>query len=369
MLGYYAMSITGSSHTGVNKPCEDASEVRRLSQGWIAAAVADGLGSVKHGKVGAETAVATALRFVEEHLPLKWHDESLIAALRLAYIAADKAIWKIADEHSEKVQEYDTTLTMAIYNGVNVVYGHVGDGGIITLSRYGEFAQLTTAQKGEAFNETAPLRHGPEYWEFGKTRDSTCALLLMTDGIYDKVCLPILAKTDTPILIDRVRPFMDTNVLLAKTEKDFKEAEVQFHAFFSKEKAWDITDDKTIVGIINTDEKPRHKEYPKPNWEALKKIQEEGLNTHTTPSKGPQADAPPPPREQQPARSPTSPSPPPGDAGKATGKVAGKAMGTQERKTSPAGKKDPAPKHGGLFGRLLKPKEEPRETWEPLKRR
>lgn len=279
MLGYYGMSLQGNSHIANRIECQDAHAVKRVEK-WIVAAIADGLGSAKHSATGAKTAVDTLVRFVEENLPERWNEKDLGAALRLAYGAALRAVKKIAEEQKQDIKEYDTTLTAVIYNGVNVVYGHVGDGGVVTLSKYGDFSILTTAQKGEEHNMTVPLRMGGEYWNFGTSRDSVCALFMMTDGVFDVACPVQLAKREPPIYVKFVRSFMDVNILPVKTQKDFDEAQSEIKAFFTGKETNDITDDKTVVGIINTDEKPEVKPdayYAEPDWEGIKKIQDDGL--------------------------------------------------------------------------------------------
>jgi serine/threonine protein phosphatase PrpC/cell division protein FtsL len=279
MLGYYGMSLVGRSHLADEIPCQDAHGVKRLGENLIAAAIADGLGSAKYSDIGSTTAVETVLHFIEENMPLKWHEDTLKAMLLMAYTTAFKAIRKIAEEQGCDVREYDTTLTTLIYNGVNAVYYHVGDGGIIALSKYGEYSMLTSPQKGEEHNMTVPLRRGPDYWVFGSSKESICSLLMMTDGIYDIACPPKLAKSEQPIWIQFIRPFMDTNKLPVKTEEDFKKVRDSREAFFSgdDEIVKAITDDKTMVAVINTDEKPELKDYPSPDWSSMQKKEQAGL--------------------------------------------------------------------------------------------
>ena len=74
MLGYYKMSIIGTAHQAKKDGvCQDASDVVVLKNGWVVAAIADGLGSAKKSEVGSTTAVKTVLSFVSENHPDKWH--------------------------------------------------------------------------------------------------------------------------------------------------------------------------------------------------------------------------------------------------------------------------------------------------------
>ena len=86
MLGYYKMSIIGTAHQAKeNGICQDASDVIELDNGWVVAAIADGLGSAKRSDLGSKTAVHTVLSFVSDNYPDQWHEESLISLLRTAY--------------------------------------------------------------------------------------------------------------------------------------------------------------------------------------------------------------------------------------------------------------------------------------------
>jgi len=273
MIGYYKMSLIGSSHLSeLDGVCQDSSGIKLLSNGWVVAAIADGLGSSKRSDIASDLAVKEILRFVEENLPEVWHEESLISLLRIAFHVALKKIKSVAKQSGNPIKDYDTTLTAIIYNGTNVVYGHVGDGGIITLSRYGDFSVLTIAQKGEEFNTVVPLRAAPDNWIFGESKEAVCSILLLTDGIFDIVCPWLLAKQEQKININYIRPFMDTNILSVKTAADFENVQKEIEEIFSGEQSKHITDDKTIVGIINTEIKPEIKPddyYKEPDWKLL----------------------------------------------------------------------------------------------------
>ena len=280
MIGHYKMSLTGTSHLAHHKKCQDACNVLTLKNGWVAAAIADGIGSAPKSDKGASSAVETVLRFIEENHPEKWHEKSLQALLMVAYHKAMTTISRLAQKNGDELSDYDTTLTVLLYNGTDAVYGHAGDGGIMALSPYGEFSVLTTAQKGEAFNETFPLRAGPDHWEFGRTSEDVCALLMMTDGVFDIAKPWPLAQTEQPVYVRYVRPFMDRNLLPVSGEADFERAQAEIRAFLCGEESQMITDDKTVVGIINTDVMPEIRPeayYREPDWEAMKKEHDERL--------------------------------------------------------------------------------------------
>ena len=273
MIGYYSLSIIGKSHQKKEgSVCQDAHCVKLLENGWVVAAIADGLGSASHSDVGSSIAVETVVKIVDESLPPEWNTEKVISLLRSAYDEALKLIKQKSIEDANSIRDYDTTLTTIIYNGVEVVFAHVGDGGIITLNNFGYFKIITTVQKGDAFNEVVPLRAGQDAWAFGSTSDPICAVLMLTDGIYDVACPPIISKTEQPIRINYVRQFMDRNKLQVNTVYDFVQLNRKVQQFYEGPGSDIITDDKTIVGIINTDIIPDVREegyYLEPDIKAL----------------------------------------------------------------------------------------------------
>jgi serine/threonine protein phosphatase PrpC len=273
MLGYYNLSLQGESHKKDGTVCQDASRIEKIPCGWIIAAIADGVGSAKHSDVGSSLAVHTVIEHISESCPAEWSVSELTAALRAAYKSSLEKITAKADDDGNDLSEYDTTLTAAIYNGSRLVYAHVGDGGIITLSKNGDFSMLTAPQKGEEFNSVSPLR-SEKSWEFGSNSDddSICAFAMVTDGIYDVVCPWLLSQQEQKIYINYIRPFMDRNLLKAGTTEDFEIIKTEAEGFLDSERNQNITDDKTVAVVINTDVMPAVKPdeyYAEPDWARL----------------------------------------------------------------------------------------------------
>jgi serine/threonine protein phosphatase PrpC len=292
MLGYYKMSLVGDSHLKSGNPvCQDASDVVTLSGGWVVAAVADGVGSAKYSQTGSFLAVARVLEFIEENKPERWHAESLKALMMTAFHRALKAIHARSSNDSNDFCDYDTTLTSVIYNGYDVVWGHVGDGGIIALTPFGEFKKLTDVQKGDSHNEVVPLRAGPREWVFGNSMESICALLLMTDGVYDVAVPWLIADKEMPINLRYVRWMMDTNVQQLKSKNDFLALQNEIRKFLGEHPNEIISDDKTVVGIINTDVIPEtqpEEYYREPDWEKLRNEKNAALYQETKPIEKPE---------------------------------------------------------------------------------
>lgn len=271
MLGFYNLSIQGTSHAAVDKVCQDAGDIIKLKNGWIAAVIADGVGSAEYSEIGSSVAVKSIIDYIN-NLDLKeWSIDELCETLKNAYKNTLNIIFKIAEEVGNPIKDYDTTLTTAIYNGHQIVYGHVGDGGIITLSDNGEYSQLTMVQKGEEFNCVEPLR-SEELWEFGFSEDNICAFSMFTDGIYDVVCPWLLANETQKVYVNYIRLFMDMNIINTETDEDFEKLKVNAERFLTSDFNSNITDDKTVAVVVNTDIIPQlqsEEYYAEPDWDSL----------------------------------------------------------------------------------------------------
>lgn len=277
MIGSYYVSAIGSAHK--EKPdgiCQDYSAVKKLSDNTVIAAIADGLGSAGHSDAGAKLAVESVIDHISLNISAV-RCESYTDLIRQAYVNAYNATLDLAKGMQIDPREFNTTLTVAIYHGKDLYYGQCGDGGIIALTVQGEYVRVTSAEKGESFNETHPLLNGEEYWSFGIFDGQVCAFSMMTDGIFDLVCSPLLNDQPCPIYVSFIRRFLDRNILAANNEKDFEALQDRISGYISSDKFsrnYNISDDKTLVGVINTDIIPALKSdeyYAEPDWKALHK--------------------------------------------------------------------------------------------------
>lgn len=279
MLGFYHLSLQGSSHKTSGKECQDASGIVRLSNGWVVSVIADGLGSAQYSDVGSKTVVQSVIDFLSNYKLADWNVDELRRILKEAYDSAKKSIELVSQESGMHIQEYDTTLTAAIYNGNQIVYAHVGDGGIVQLCGTGEYAQLTSVQKGDEFNSVQPLRN-EKAWVFGVSEENVCAFAMFTDGVYDVVCPWLLASEKQKIYVNYVRLYMDMNILKANSEDDFILLKENAERFLLSEFNASITDDKTVAVVVNTDIIPAlqsEEYYIEPDWDLLKQKNDEKL--------------------------------------------------------------------------------------------
>ena len=260
MLTHFHITQCGSSHIAGHKPCDDNSSSERLEAGggqWIAAAVADGVGSAENSRFGSKTAVETALSYVRSHIDGNTGslDDIFMNCLCPAFDAALTAIEDRAAADGFLPESLDTTLTVCLFNGKDVYFGHCGDDGIVALYGDGSYEMITTRMKGEEDNSVYPLRIR-QAWQFGYTKKMVASLALMTDGVLDHV----VARA--PSQNNRVyRPFLKPILgIPIVSDEEAEEVKSAWEHFLAGEVAYHdgnfrtfVTDDISLVVIQNSD--------------------------------------------------------------------------------------------------------------------
>lgn len=304
----YGVSLIGKSHVKKGVHRQDNYKVTTLDNGWVIAAVADGVGSAANSEIGSEIAVDVAVEFCKEFMPLDEDVFSIRSMLRTAFNYAFKKITQQAKKDGNPIESYDTTLTLVIYTGSIVIYAHSGDGGIIGLTTDGEYKSLTRQIKADDGICVIPLRAGYKCWDIGHIEGDYAAVILATDGMYELMCPRILRDRENDV--DRVYiPFTSffldptgiaaSNINLVQQGVErfmwgsenynineyYNRLSVVFRSRTNKEieliesvKAsnkgpklmMEETDDKTVVALFNTDAKVTSREadyYREPDWD------------------------------------------------------------------------------------------------------
>lgn len=274
MLLTYGMSIAGTSHIKKNIPCQDSNRFESLSNGWVAASVADGVGSAKHSDIA--SAIACDV-FIDTCKALVTNDSKISDAkdiIATAYRNAEEKIREYVAEKGDEITDYDTTLSAVIYDGEKFSYGHSGDGGIVIISNDGEYIKVTKPQKGADGISVIPLRAGENSWEFGFCETKTAVVLLATDGVYDSFNPYLLKGQPNELYIPVVRWFTDNNIIGISAD-NLKAVEESRRRFLTGENTKSITDDKTVVVVFNSEIKPILQDpsfYAEPDWIKLQDI-------------------------------------------------------------------------------------------------
>lgn len=271
MLIAYGMSIVGTSHVGKNIPCQDSHRYELLANGWMAIAVADGVGSAKHSEVASKMACDAFIETCKTSITQETQMSETKDIIQKAYKIADRQIKNHVYQIDDIITDYDTTLSTVIYDGKHIVYGHSGDGGIVVLTTSGDYIKVTQPQKADDGICVVPLRAGEAHWEFGLCEAEVASILLATDGVYDNFMPYLLRGQPVELYVPLIRWFMDNNAIGITDENRGQVEESRKH-FLCGDSCKAITDDKTIVVVFNADIIPALKEdsyYAEPNWAKL----------------------------------------------------------------------------------------------------
>ncbi len=150
-------SVVGTAHQSLGAPCQD----HCLAKTWCApdgsqyllALIADGAGSARFGKEGAELACQEGMRLIEERLPelggASPSREDVVHWVTL--LRADLARRALVAEVA--IREFACTWLAAVVGPDFGMFAQVGDGGIVA-SRDGILEPVLWPDTGEYANET-----------------------------------------------------------------------------------------------------------------------------------------------------------------------------------------------------------------------
>lgn len=206
-ISAFGLTLQGASHVRHDPPvpCQDYHNMRWLeTEKLLIAAIADGVGSCALSHFGSRRAVNSALDSAQKGLealaqgsPLKLNSEEagFRAAMKEimveAFRAGRSAVENLADggEPPQPVFSFQSTLTLAIYDGDYLFHAHVGDDGIVAQQPDGTVEMATKRVKGEEANSVFPLQSGEQFWQFGVV-PHVAGFVMATDGVLDSFVAP-----------------------------------------------------------------------------------------------------------------------------------------------------------------------------------
>lgn len=267
MISAYRYTGIGRYHEEAGLPCQDFCAIEHVGD-FAVAAVADGVGSCGHSALGAEEAVRTAVACCAGRLRSDMDASRLIGLMTEAFFEAYRAVAQRAlKEGIGDVKELDTTLTLALWDGSRLAWGQAGDSGMIVARGTGEYLRVAEQQR-DGEGRVYTLRCGPDTWEFG-VEDDIAAVLLATDGLYERICHPLLGYRDEPIDVGLAAAFMHHE------GGDGEEAaawRARTDEFIEGSRRMRTDDDRTLVVLWDADRAPARRDpgyYETPDWEGL----------------------------------------------------------------------------------------------------
>jgi len=183
------VSVRGFAHVESGVPCQDAHAVRIFENGFVAA-VADGAGSARHSHLGAAL-FADSLVY-RSLLP------ALIGQMDLIKLETEikKCVNRCRDELSTSLElesqesvllsDYAATLLVAVSNGHEGFFFHVGDGAAVAFSEGSpENSVISRPANGQYANETyfVTMEEWEQYLRTTSFSGGYDTVLLMSDGV------------------------------------------------------------------------------------------------------------------------------------------------------------------------------------------
>lgn len=236
-----AASVAGTSHVEKSLPCQDAfvSETFDAADGEVLIIVAaDGAGSAKHAKIGAET----ACKWFADYIRSNWRNGTTEFFFRkdlsqISIVALQSEFAALAARDGGATSDYACTLLAAAVGQDKTFFWQIGDGAIV-YQENDDFKMFTAPQQGEYANSTHFVTDSTaiEFLQIGLIEKRIDEIAVFTDGL-QRIALDLksgtahapffrpmfapLQKDDfSPILNDRLVDFLKSPKINERTDDD-----------------------------------------------------------------------------------------------------------------------------------------------------
>jgi hypothetical protein len=276
MIYTYGITQLGTYHVKHDMVCQDAHNIIKCDESCAVSAVADGLGSEEHSDIASEMAAKISTVYCAENIKDDCSDEQILNIIRDSFVLAQSRIEKVATDNGHDLDQYDTTLSLAVLRGDALYYGQSGDSGIVTLTTEGLYKKVVEQQRDEE-GRVFPLYFGEDKWVFGKFLEPVVSVFLATDGMLETLFPVYIRNEPVNIYVALARYFMGPDFLhIEKFGEDYVKEKVS--EFMKGIPDAQVNDDKTVVVMVNPDLKMKVQQqsyYAEPNWEELRRRYEE----------------------------------------------------------------------------------------------
>ena len=273
-IAAFAVSLQGASHRErSNVPCQDYSDIRWMEEAQVLlAGIADGVGSCALSHWGAYFAVRCALDFIEKEIEARCEGgkyeltniEEIQEILIGAFHAAQDGVEQNADEAQQAVFNFQSTLTVVVYDGLHVYCCHCGDDGVVVQEQGGTVKMITKRIKGDEANSVYPLQSGPSRWQVTGAKNPVSGFVMATDGVLDNF-VPVFpdyygVNYSQGIYYPFMRPAMEH--LAGGEGREAAEETLDYYKAFlnSEEYRRIVKDDITLIAVVSPEQMKKSEE-------------------------------------------------------------------------------------------------------------
>lgn len=251
------VSVIGTSHTKVGKPCQDSSGIEVLDNDVLIGIVADGLGSAERSEIGSSLVVATVMKALQEGVTplLPDSDLSWQELMQNAFKLAREALESQAQELNCPLRELGTTLICFIYAPGTIAIGQIGDGAVVIQFEDDSLITVSSPQRGEFANETVPLTmdNALERVVYHVQPAQAKNIAAFSDGLQN---LALISMNYQPF-----EPFFTPLFKLITNSEDLEATKTKLADFLGSDKITGRTDDdKTLLLAHFSEENPLKEE-------------------------------------------------------------------------------------------------------------
>lgn len=260
-IAVYGMSLQGRSHKKTNTPCQDSNHFCYLeNEKILITAIADGVGSCVWSHWGSYVAVDAVIQSLKRMIAaiskgevLKIESlskEQIESIFNTAFSDARQAVEDLADREQQSVYNFQSTLTVALYDGSRLTCCHIGDDGIVAQGTSGKYQMITQRIKGDEANSVVTLQSGK--WFITTTSTEVTGFLMSTDGILDFYVM-------NQAMDNRVYyPFFEACIYSMEPKQISNASEAVEAAMRETQKnllddelMGSVTDDMTVLSVVN----------------------------------------------------------------------------------------------------------------------
>lgn len=186
---------------------------------------------------------------------------------------AFESVEKRAEELQQLSYLFQSTLTVAVYDGNTIFFAYAGDDGIVALNKRGIYELVTSQYKEDEASNVYPVQ-SQDTWQFGKV-DDIVAFVMATKGVLDGFVRSLVENNR--IYYPFIEPVFYNKQM---NDADTKQACCDWYEYMeSSSYRANVPDDLSFVGVVNqeaikTSVKPK---FEVDKWEQQTREYQENL--------------------------------------------------------------------------------------------